>query len=214
MSLENWLKNGWLTEHRAVAKNSVQLEKRVGDARKPADGPPPRHSGQSRIGVRGRSRNPESGPRIVVRGDGRIPTNRIKILAFAISPQNRKFEISSRVVDRDLQDSQVAALSPEWRLNIAYNAALQAATAALAACGYRAAREAHHFRIIQSLAHTIGAEKSLIHQFEGFRKKRNIGGYERMGLVSDHEAEEILALAMDLRNKVTDWLHSNFPRFL
>ena len=36
------------------------------------------------------------------------------------------------LADRDLIDSQIPALSPDWRFNIAYNAALQAATAALA----------------------------------------------------------------------------------
>jgi hypothetical protein len=37
------------------------------------------------------------------------------------------------IVDRDLHNSQVDDLSPDWQLNIAYNAALQAAKAALAA---------------------------------------------------------------------------------
>jgi hypothetical protein len=37
------------------------------------------------------------------------------------------------VVERDLLDSATERLSADWRLNIAYNAALQAATAALAA---------------------------------------------------------------------------------
>ena len=36
------------------------------------------------------------------------------------------------VVDRDLADSAAEGLSADWRMNIAYNAALQAATAALA----------------------------------------------------------------------------------
>ena len=36
------------------------------------------------------------------------------------------------VMDRDLADCETPGLSPDWRLNIAYNAALQAATAALA----------------------------------------------------------------------------------
>jgi hypothetical protein len=99
------------------------------------------------------------------------------------------------VVDRDLADSQIPGLSADWRLNIAYNAALQAATAALAAAGYRATRDSHHYRVIQSLAHTIGAESGLILQFEQFRKKRNIGGYERAGWVSDQEAEEMAILA-------------------
>jgi len=39
-------------------------------------------------------------------------------------------------------------------VNIAYNAALQAAAAALAAAGYRASREQHHYRVIQSLRQT------------------------------------------------------------
>jgi hypothetical protein len=118
------------------------------------------------------------------------------------------------IVDRDLQECQIAGLSPEWRLNIAYNAALQAATAALAACGYRAARDAHHFRVIQSLTHTINAESSVIQQFQAFRKKRNIGAYERMGTISEHETKEMVELAKDLRNKATKWLASNYPELL
>ena len=61
------------------------------------------------------------------------------------------------VADRDLKDSSTPGLSSDWRLNIAYNAALQAAIAALAASGYRAARESHHYYTIQSLAYTIRA---------------------------------------------------------
>lgn len=55
-------------------------------------------------------------------------------------------------------------MSPDWKLNIAYNAALQAATAALAASGYRAAREQHHYRTIQSLAHTLGWKAARVNQ--------------------------------------------------
>ena len=60
------------------------------------------------------------------------------------------------IVERDLANARVAGLADDWRLSIAYNAALQAATAALAAAGFRAAREQHHYRTIQSLALTIG----------------------------------------------------------
>jgi len=67
-----------------------------------------------------------------------------------------------RLVARDLKDAQVSQLSLDGRLGIAYNAALQSATAALAAAGYRAARESHHYRVIQSLAHTIGADENMI----------------------------------------------------
>ncbi len=55
------------------------------------------------------------------------------------------------MADRDLAQCRTPNLSPDCQLNIAYNVALQAATAALAAAAYRAAREAHHYRVIQCL---------------------------------------------------------------
>ncbi|MFH1150506.1 MAG: hypothetical protein V1748_08530 [Actinomycetota bacterium] len=119
-----------------------------------------------------------------------------------------------RLVERDIRESQIQGLTPDWRLNIAYNAALQAATAALAACGYRAAREAHHLRVLRSLEFTIGADDNLIRQLDGFRKKRNISDYERAGLVSESEAQEMLLAALDLRDKVIDWLKKHHPELL
>jgi hypothetical protein len=115
------------------------------------------------------------------------------------------------LVERDLGDSAVIHLSPDWRLNIAYNAALQAATAALAAAGYRASREAHHYRAIQSLALTIGSPPSVIARLDLFRKKRNLGGYERAGAVSDREAAEMRELAQEIAAEVRRWLEENRP---
>lgn len=40
-----------------------------------------------------------------------------------------------RIVERDLKDSQSKDVSNDWRFAIAYNVALQSATAALAAAG-------------------------------------------------------------------------------
>lgn len=118
------------------------------------------------------------------------------------------------MADRDLAQCRMPDLSPDWQLNIAYNAALQAATAALAASGYRAVREAHHYRVIQSLAFTIKADPRLIAQLDKFRKKRNIGSYEQAGAVSEQEAKEMFALARNLREEVEKWLRSNHPKLL
>lgn len=118
------------------------------------------------------------------------------------------------VVDRDLADCRTPALSSDWRLNIAYNAALQSATAALAAAGYRATREAHHFRVIQSLAHTVRAAPEFVTRFDFFRKKRNIGGYERVGAISDREADEMIEFAIELRKQVVGWLRANHSDLL
>jgi len=118
------------------------------------------------------------------------------------------------VVERDLADSAAEPLSADWRMNIAYNAALQAANAALAAAGYRAARDQHHFRIIQSLRETIGATAELVNTFDAFRKKRNITGYERVGAVSDADAAEMRQLAMSIRDDVLEWLRREHPQLL
>ncbi len=142
MSLQNWLNNGWLTEHRTSLQEIADL------------------------------------------------------LAVA---------------KRDISDCKTSGLSPDWQLNIAYNAALQTATAALAASGYRAAREAHHYRVIQSLAHTIKADVDLIALFDQFRKKRNISGYDRAGMISDQEAKEMFNLANRLRREVEEWLYKIHP---
>jgi hypothetical protein len=114
----------------------------------------------------------------------------------------------------DLEQSRLEGLTPDWRLIIAYNAALQAATAALAASGYRAGRESHHYRIIQSLAFTIGFDSDSIALMDQFRKKRNISSYERTGTVSEMEASEMVALSERLTMEVIQWLEIHHPELL
>lgn len=116
-----------------------------------------------------------------------------------------------QVVERDLADSAAENVSADWRMNIAYNAGLQAATAALAAAGYRATRDSHHYRVIYSLKETLGLETSVIVTFDAFRKKRNISGYERVGVISDADAEVMRTLALRLRDDVIAWLRRHHP---
>jgi len=86
-----------------------------------------------------------------------------------------------RISDRDLVACKAKELPADWKLAIAYNAALQAATAALAAAGYRVSRDNHHYRVIQSLELTIGASRKQVDTFDGFRKKRNVSSYDLSG---------------------------------
>lgn len=135
---------------------------------------------------------------------------------WLVEHQTSQQEIADllNVVDRDISDCESPGLSPDWQLSIAYNAALQTATAALAACGYRASRDAHHYRVIQSLVHTIESDSKVINQFDKFRKKRNIGGYEAAGRISQQEADEMKALAKKLREQVGEWLQYKYPELL
>lgn len=118
------------------------------------------------------------------------------------------------VAKRDLADCRVSGLSVDWRLNIAYNAAIQCAKAALAVSGYRPSREAQHYRIIQSLKYTINMNSEDITYFDGFRKKRNISDYEKSGLVSEEEAEEMYQFAVELKDRISEWIKINHPEFL
>ena len=115
------------------------------------------------------------------------------------------------ICDRDLEKCRITELGPDWRLSIAHNAALQAATAALAAAGYRARKEGQHYRVIQSLAFTINTDPAIIKQLDKFRQKRNISDYERAGLVTEREAEEMVSLAKQLRDDVEQWLRIHHP---
>ena len=111
--------------------------------------------------------------------------------------------------DRDLAACQTRNLPADWRFAIAYNAALRAATAALAATGYRASRESHHHRVIQSLELTLAPDRKLIDTFDRFRKKRNVSSYDIAGAVSDKEAQEMYELATVLRAKIEQWIRKN-----
>ena len=119
------------------------------------------------------------------------------------------------LAERDIRDAQTKELSEDWRFNIAYNAALQLALAALAASGYRVGRGgSHHHYAIQSLSHTLGVEPDILRLFDRFRKKRNIAEYDSVGMISGQEADEMLALAIRLRELLLEWLRAKHPDFL
>jgi len=115
------------------------------------------------------------------------------------------------VVDRDLADAEIEGLSADRRLEIAYNAALQLAILALAAEGYRAARDKSHMYSILSLQYTVGVEPSIVDNLDAVRRKRHKTNYERAGTVSHSEAEEVRELASDLRERVLSWLRAEHP---
>ena len=116
-----------------------------------------------------------------------------------------------RLVDRDITDCRNQSLSPDWRFNIAYNAALQCAKAALAAAGFRAAKDAHHYRVIQSLKFTLKTEDKIIQTLDAFRKKRNVSEYNHAGAVTAIELDEISVLAGNLRKSVEAWIVAEYP---
>lgn len=132
----------------------------------------------------------------------------------AVEPTRSEVEDLLGIASRDLQQSQIEGLNSDWRLAIAYNAALQLAAAALLAAGYRASRDQHHYRLIQSLAITIELDREEVSLLDVFRKKRNLSSYERSGTTTDTEARELSEFTESLRDRVESWIRETRPRLL
>ena len=115
------------------------------------------------------------------------------------------------ICDRDLEKVKIIVLGPDWRLSIAHNAALQAATAAVAASGYKARSQGQHYIVLHSLAFTLKLSPAVIKRLDKFRQKRNITDYERAGAVTEQEAKEMVTMAIKLRADVEKWLRTHHP---
>lgn len=115
------------------------------------------------------------------------------------------------VVDRDLADAQVPGLSADARFQHAYDAALQLCMLALKASGYHVPKGAgHHKRGIDSLRHTLGKnwEQTADH-IERCSRLRGQAMYERVGVVSEQDARELVETAKKLRIDLVEWLKGN-----
>jgi hypothetical protein len=131
------------------------------------------------------------------------------------NPSRREIRDLLAGAEQDLRQSAAEGLGPDWRMAIAYNAFLRGARAALAAAGYRVARGTdHHYTVIQSVALTVGWPQTRIETVDGFRRKRNLAGYETAGIVTAEEAKEMVELATQLRQDVYDWILANHPELV
>jgi hypothetical protein len=118
------------------------------------------------------------------------------------------------IADRDIQQSQTPGLGPEWRFDISYNAALQLATAALAAAGYRAERQNKHMRTLECLEFVANIDDDTVSFLDRCRRKRHAAVYDQVGAISDQEAREMLAAAIRLRETIGSWLRDEHPELV
>ena len=119
------------------------------------------------------------------------------------------------IVNRDLADAEVEAISDDRRFEAAFSAARTAANIALRACGYRTATQlGHHQKTIESLELTIQAEPGLIQKLRVLSKKRNATSYDSAGNVSEYELEQVIQVASDLQQTVLTWLRKNHPELI
>lgn len=119
------------------------------------------------------------------------------------------------VIERDLSDASVEAVSPDSRFGSAYNAALKLCTILLYSSGYRAERIRHHYTTIQAMSLILGQDMTDDARYlDTCRKKRNISDYEYVGNVSESDVEELIGFVRELKVTVLDWLKKNQPHLL
>ena len=120
------------------------------------------------------------------------------------------------VAERDLSDARVTALSLDRRFATAYSAVLQLATIVLAASGLRVtAQRGHHAVTWRALPELMGDDVGdTAVYFDSCRTLRNRSDYDRAGVVSEAEVEELLRETEAFRGQVIDWLSREHPRLV
>ena len=119
------------------------------------------------------------------------------------------------IVDRDLKDAGVDAISEDRRFEAAFSAARTAANIALRASGYRTSTQTgHHIKTIESLEYTIKADSKVIQRMKMLSKKRNVTSYDSAGNISAQELELAIRTGKELQSAVIAWLEKSHPDML
>jgi len=117
-----------------------------------------------------------------------------------------------QVVERDMADASITALSADRRFATAYNAALQAAIAVMSSEGYRAHNLGHHSTAFEFLQEAMGTEiASLADYFDDCRRKRNRADYVGAGSISLTETADLLREARAFADLALAWIHNHHP---
>ena len=115
-------------------------------------------------------------------------------------------------IRRRTEDAAKSAVSLESRFDIAFEALLLIALAALRANGYRATSEAGHQRlVIRLLPESIGIDPVEIRIMDEFRKKRSLGLYEADFDPSDEEVKAVTDSVRSLLERLEIWLSAHRP---
>ncbi len=122
-----------------------------------------------------------------------------------------------KIINRDLADANIPALSADRRFITAYNALLQLTTVVLRVHGLRTNpnKAGHHRVSIDALPEILGSEfQDLTDYFHACRIKRHSCDYTNSGETSDKEATEIFIEATSFKNAVLQWIKKTHPQLL
>lgn len=122
-----------------------------------------------------------------------------------------------KLVERDIKDASIQALSNDRRFITAYNAALQLSTCVLYAYGYRTkpSKGGHHWVTFAVLPDIMDDSlDEYANYFDTCRIKRNKSDYTNVDEISQGEAEELIEEVEKFKNIILGWLKKNSPEYL
>ena len=107
------------------------------------------------------------------------------------------------LVDRDLNDAQIASLSADRRFAIAYNAALNLANYVIRTNGYRVTAKVGHHRVTFLVAGEVlgRAAKNYLDYFDLCRRKRNKVDYDLAGVATDRDVADLINNVLEFKTK-------------
>jgi hypothetical protein len=117
------------------------------------------------------------------------------------------------IVDRELADAGIEAVSTDGRFSHAYNGALTLCRIALRASGYRVAKgKGAHYLEINSLVYTLGDSHKETQIFlSRCTKIRGQEVYTHAGVVDPRDVDDLLQTVKQLRDDVLSWLKADHP---
>lgn len=109
-----------------------------------------------------------------------------------------------KIVDRDIKDCQIEALSDDRRFATGYGAALNLASYAIRKQGYRVSGKIGHHKITFDVASEILGPDSVpyIQYFDLCRRKRNKVDYDFANVVSNTEVRELIEMVKKFKKFV------------
>jgi len=117
------------------------------------------------------------------------------------------------LVERHLADSEADVISCDARHNLAYAAARVAAEVVMFTEGFRPDRGAGSHAVVFAFLREVegGRWRTEAVYFDRARKKRNLSEYEKTGLVTELEADELREQARTFSDQVREWVRQRHP---
>lgn len=131
----------------------------------------------------------------------------------AHAPAPAELVAQRRAAERSLKDAALEGLSPEGRFQLAYGAALDLATIAVRASGFRIkSRVGHHQLTFEAAGTALGDScRDTLDYFDLCRRRRNVISYDG-DEVSQALADELLAETIRFAEMIDRWLQAEHPQ--